>query len=287
MESPRIRFFRGGEGSNHSMANSLARRKGENREMKKGLAILVVCILLLAGCGREQSEAILSGLDAYESETNIDTTDSMIETELYVDQEKIAVYIAEGGRLILDNDGFLYHFAIDMGALGGESDDPLLVFREAYQETRYSGVVTLVPIEYSTGEGDILLGTLHGNHFEPNSEYFDEDYLLDGVAGESICGFIDSISGDTVSVFAGETEWLHQDTYMELVNVNDTPIDIPLAEEVQYVLLDQDYRSVEVTAARFQKMLEQYAQKGKPAGSIFYLDIVDEEVVQIWEHFNP
>lgn len=272
------------------MANSSVRRKGENREMKKGLAILVVCILLLAGCGREQSEqseAILSGLDAYESGTNIDTTDSVIETELYVDPEKIAVHIAEGSRLILDNDGFLYPFAIDMGALGGESDNPLLVLGEAYQETRYSGVVTLVPIEYSTGEGDILLGTLHGNHFEPNSEYFDEDYLLDGVADESICGFIDSISGNTVSVFVGEAEWLHQDTYMELVNVSDSPIDIPLAEEVRYVLLDQDYRSVEVTAARFQKMLEQYAQKGKPAGPIFYLNIVGEEVVQIWEHFNP
>ena len=90
---------------------------------------MVVCILLLAGCGREQSEqseAILSGLDAYESETNIDTMDSVIETELYVDPEKIAVYIAEGSRLILDNDGFLYPFAMYMGALGGASGDARL-----------------------------------------------------------------------------------------------------------------------------------------------------------------
>lgn len=178
-----------------------------------------------------------------------------------MDPKKTAAYIAEGGRLILDNDGFLYPFVIDMQALGGELSEPQLVFGEAYKETRYNSVVTLVPVEYSTEEETVLLGVLHGNNFEPNSEYFDEGYLLDGAAGESICGFIDSISGDTVSVFAGEAQWLHQDTYMELVNVSETPIDIPLAEGVRYVLLDQNFRSVEVTAARFQKRLEQYEQK--------------------------
>ena len=278
--------------------------------MKKGFVISAVLMTLLAGCGNNPGEVISPEPEVCESETIIDAAKDMSETELSGSDDVVSAVpereegadsteLSEGrrkitacfdgsGRLILDHDGLLYPFAIDAaGALDGRLSDPRLVFGEAYEETRYYGTVTLVPIEYAAEGGNVVLGTLHGNNFEPNTEYFDESCLPGEVTGENICGCIDSIAGDTVSVFVGEENWLHQDTYLELINLSDAPVEMSLAEDVRYVVLDGNYRSVEATAVHFRHMLEQYAEKEKPAGPIFYLSIVDDEVVQIWEHFNP
>ncbi|MDE7223943.1 MAG: hypothetical protein K2O34_09205 [Acetatifactor sp.] len=289
--------------------------------MKKSLLCLSACIILVAGCGNGQDEAASSISGTHDSETVVNTADSSVEngttenmsvdsTEAVPDHaadaessasenetadtespsylEKMQVYFDENGKLILDNGGFCYPFILNTGSTDINISNPELVIGKAYEEIINYEKATCYPIELSAEPENILLGTLaKGIYFYPNNEYFDENYLRDRVSESGIYGYVDSISKESVSVFTGEENWLYGDTYLELVNVSDTAIDMPLAEDVQFALLDRNFLCTKVTEARFRQKIDKYEQEEKPAGSIFILYLEDGRVVQIIEHYNP
>lgn len=290
--------------------------------MKKSLLYLSICIILLTGCGEKQDEIESAISDVNDSETIVDTVDNLEETgsmesesfnsaevvsnhvtdaessalqnevesfELPAYLKNISVYLDENDGLILDIDGFLYRYIINAGTIEIDISNLYPVFGEPYEDVLDYRNVSCYPIELLAEPENILLGTLaQGIYFYPNSEYLDDSYLWDRVAGDSgIYGYIESISQESVYVFTGEENWLHDDTYLELVNVSDTATGMPLAEDVQFALLDRNFHCTEVTAARFQQLLEKNEQEERPAGSIFILYLEDGKVIQILEHYNP
>lgn len=217
-----------------------------------------------------------------------DPEDEAADAELPSYLEKMQVYFDENGKLILDNDGFCYPFILDTGSTDIDIPDPKLVIGEAYEEVINFEKAACYPIELSAEPENILLGTIAKRiYFYPNSEYFDENYLRDRIFEDKIYGYISGISQESASVFVGEENWLYSDTYLELVNVSDTAVDMPLAEDVQFALLDRNFRCTKVTEARFRQKIDKYEQEEKLAGSIFILYLEDGKVVQIIEHYNP
>ena len=271
--------------------------------MEKNVFILLIGLILLTGCGRDNKE-MSQELNISEAETAFNSLENWAETASSISEEvpfseelivelppylnRMSVSIDEKGNLILDNDGYCYQYDINTDEVGAYASEPKLVFGEVYEETVNHRKVSCYPIKLSEEKEDILLGTLvEGIYFYPNSEYFDEDYLWDKVTGEGICGYIESISEETVSIFTGTENWLYDDTYLELIDISENPIELQLASDVRFALLDRNFCCTKVTDTRFRQAINKYEQMEKPAGSIFFLDIEDGIVVQIREHYNP
>lgn len=271
--------------------------------MKKNVFILSIGLILLTGCDDHNNE-VLQDVNAYEAGTVINSSENWTETAPSISEEvscseelivelpsylyKMLVFFDERGNLVLDNDGYCYQYNINIDKIGVNVSEPKLVFGEAYEEMLNNRKVSCYPIKLSEEKEDILLGTLvQGTYFYPNSEYFDEDYLWDKVTGEGVCGYIENISEETVSIFTGTENWLYDDTYLELIEISENPIDLQLAPDVRFALLDRNFCCTKVTDTRFHQKINQYAQMEKPAGPIFLLDIEDGVVVQIREHYNP
>ena len=184
---------------------------------------------------------------------------------------KLMAVSHEDYNAVFDNNGYQYHFKLDM-----DTANLFLLFGEKVERSNSTGKWTVTPVYASNGAKEELLGELRGFVFDVTS-----DALVgpNSASGNRFCGKIGAVTDSSVEIYQAEA--LDMDTYTEFVNVSENAETYTLAEDVEFVMLDANFRNVSTTYERF-------VEKVGSSGEIYYYFVEkDGEIVQVWQPFIP
>ncbi len=260
--------------------------------MKKRFSVYMLCsiMFLLSGCG-EQNASLGEETEPIESEeSTVTKEESSAEGETNngaVEQptpsgtepaatEKPAFYsltTRDFGdyNVVFEINGYLYRFYLDM-----KTDDMELVVEPEIEVERYGLKIKVDPVFVTDGKEKEQLGVIHGYQFDVRSDAWVEPEHL----GENkLCGKVISVDENGITVCLAEE--IDRDTYMEFVNISEEETYYEFSEDVEYVMLDINFRSTAVTYERFLEHLS------RNQDTIYYLFEKDGEIVQIREPYIP
>lgn len=195
------------------------------------------------------------------------STEQQEETSPY----KLTAVSHEDYNAVFDNNGYQYYFKLDM-----DTANLFLLFGEKVERSNSTGKWTVTPVYASNGAKEELLGEIRGFVFDVTS-----DALVgpNNAVGNKFCGKISAVTESSVELYQAEA--LDMDTYTEFVNVSETAETYPFAEDVEFVMLDANFRNVSTTYERFTE------HAGRGGETFYYFVEKDGEIVQIWQPFIP
>lgn len=185
---------------------------------------------------------------------------------------KLTAVDHEDYNAVFENNGYQYHFKLDM-----DTTNLFLLFGEEIERSNSTGKWTVTPVYASNGAKEELLGELRGFTLDITSNAL---VAPNYASGDRFYGIIGEVTEDSLTI--QPVEVIDRDTYIEYqMDVVKEPITYKLAADVEYIMLDANFREVYTTYERFLEHMNRTSDK------VCCFVVKDGEIQQIIEPYIP
>jgi len=185
---------------------------------------------------------------------------------------KLTAVDHEDYNAVFENNGYQYHFKLDM-----DTANLFLLFGEEIERSNSTGKWTVTPVYASNGAKEELLGELRGFTLDITSNAL---VAPNYASGDRFYGIIGEQTEENITI--RPVEVIDRDTYIEYqMDVVKEPITYKLAADVEYIMLDANFREVYTTYERFLEHMNRTSDK------VCCFVVKDGEIQQIIEPYIP